>query len=308
MSTTPIRIDPPTLAQRLATGSAVVLDVRTPGEHAASAILGSQLLPLDQLDQHADTLAANLNAPVTLVCRSGQRATQAHQRLTAAGATDLTVLDGGLNAWQAAGQPVHSTPGASTWEMERQVRLAAGSLVLGGILASLRWSAARFLSGAVGAGLTYAALSNTCAMSRVLLKLPYNRERQRQAGHRHDSQGHARIDEPPGPQPGDPPEATHPAKPVQRRKGMRRPRKSIEPGQAQHDRTPDKAEHLGRRRKDNVRARHRARLRSIARSAFSSSGLSPVTNRSRTACRSGPRSSRAAICSAARSSATAVTR
>ena len=59
--------------------------------------------------------------------------------------------------------------------MERQVRLAAGTLVLTGILASSRWPAARFLSGAVGAGLTFAALSNTCAMGRVLLKLPYNR-------------------------------------------------------------------------------------------------------------------------------------
>lgn len=58
--------------------------------------------------------------------------------------------------------------------MDRQVRLVAGSLVLAGILASLRWPKARFLSGAVGGGLTFAALSNTCAMSKVLLKLPYN--------------------------------------------------------------------------------------------------------------------------------------
>ena len=174
MSSTPDRIAPSTLAQRLADGSTTVLDVRTPGEHATAAIPGSQLLPLDQLDQHADTLAAGLSAPVTLVCHSGQRATQAHQRLTAAGATGLTVLDGGLTAWQAAGQPVDSTPAAAKWEMDRQVRLVAGSLVLAGIVASLRWPAARFLSGGVGAGLTFAALSNTCAMSRVLLKLPYN--------------------------------------------------------------------------------------------------------------------------------------
>ena len=169
------RIDPSALAQRLAAGSTTVLDVRTPGEFAAAAIPGSQLLPLDQLDQHADTLAAGLSTPVTLVCRSGQRSSEAHQRLTAAGATDLTVLDGGLTAWQAAGQPVDNTPGSTAWEMDRQVRLTAGSLVLAGILASLRWPAARFLSGAVGAGLTFAALSNTCAMSRVLLKLPHNR-------------------------------------------------------------------------------------------------------------------------------------
>ena len=175
MSTALTRINPSTLAERLADGSTTVVDVRTPGEHAAAAITGSHLLPLDQLDQHADTLAVGLRTPVTLVCRSGQRATQAHQRLTAAGATDLTILEGGLTAWQAAGQPVDTTPGSTAWEMDRQVRLTAGSLVLAGILASLRWPAARFLSGAVGAGLTFAALSNTCAMSRVLLKLPHNR-------------------------------------------------------------------------------------------------------------------------------------
>ncbi len=162
----PTRIDPSTLAQRLTAGATTVLDVRTPGEHASAAIPGSQLLPLDQLDEHADTLAAGLSAPVTLVCRSGQPATQSHKRLTAAGATDLTVLDGGLNAWQAVGQPVDSTAGATRWEMERQVRLAAGSLVRAGILASLRWPSARFLSGGVGGGLTCAALSDTCALSR----------------------------------------------------------------------------------------------------------------------------------------------
>jgi len=76
---------------------------------------------------------------VTLVCRRGRRATQAYEQLSAAGAKDLTVLDGGITAWQAAGQPVQETAGAgSTWELERQVRLPAGSLVLGGVLASLR--------------------------------------------------------------------------------------------------------------------------------------------------------------------------
>ncbi len=164
------------LAQRLAASSTTVLDVRTPGEYAAAAIDGSQHLPLDQLDAHLGPLGAGLAGPVTLVCRSGQRATQAYEQLSAAGAKDLTVLDGGLTAWQAAGQPVQTTAGTgSTWDMERQVRLAAGSLVLGGVLASLRWPKARFLSGAVGGGLTFAALSNTCAMSKVLLKLPHNK-------------------------------------------------------------------------------------------------------------------------------------
>lgn len=170
------RITAAQLAQQLAAGSTTVLDVRTPGEYAAASIDGSQHLPLDQLGAHLDPHGAGLAGPVTLVCRSGQRSTVAYEQLSAAGAKDLTVLDGGITAWQADGQPVQTTavPG-STWDLERQVRLAAGSLVLGGVLASLRWPKARFLSGAVGGGLTFAALSNTCAMSKVLLKLPYNK-------------------------------------------------------------------------------------------------------------------------------------
>ena len=62
---------------------------------------------------------------------------EAFRKALAAGATGLTVLDGGLTAWQAAGQPVDSTPAAAKWEMDRQVRLVAGSLVLAGIADSV---------------------------------------------------------------------------------------------------------------------------------------------------------------------------
>ncbi len=175
MTTTTLpTVTPDQLARQLADGSTAVLDVRTPGEYAAGAIEGSQLLPLDQLGDHLDDLASGLTGPVAIVCRSGQRSGQAYRQLSEAGAQGLTVLDGGLNAWQQAGQPVASA-GAKKWDMERQVRFTAGSLVLAGVLASLRFPKARFLSGAVGGGLTFAALSNTCAMGNVLGRLPYNR-------------------------------------------------------------------------------------------------------------------------------------
>jgi hypothetical protein len=59
--------------------------------------------------------------------------------------------------------------------MDRQVRLVAGSLVLTGIVASLVAPKAKFLAGAIGAGLTFSAVTNTCAMAQMLGKLPYNR-------------------------------------------------------------------------------------------------------------------------------------
>lgn len=166
-------VSPNDLSSRLAAGSITVLDVRSPGEYAAAAIEDSAHLPLDQLPGHTAELARGLAGPVALVCRSGQRAQQAAELLARNGARDLLVLDGGLTAWEAAGHPVRR--GTGKWELERQVRLVAGSLVVGGVIASLRWPEARFLSGAVGAGLTFAAVSNTCAMGKVLLKLPYNK-------------------------------------------------------------------------------------------------------------------------------------
>ena len=58
--------------------------------------------------------------------------------------------------------------------MDRQVRLVAGSLALGGILASVAVPKAKWLSGGIGAGLTFSALTNTCTMGDMLGKLPYN--------------------------------------------------------------------------------------------------------------------------------------
>ncbi len=108
-----------------------------------------------------------------LVCRSGMRASQAEQRLAVAGMGNVKVLDGGMMAWESSGGKVNR--GEARWDIERQVRLVAGSIVAGSILASVKFPKARFLAGAVGTGLTFAAVSNTCAMGAMLSKLPYNR-------------------------------------------------------------------------------------------------------------------------------------
>ncbi|PRC50129.1 sulfurtransferase, partial [Mycobacterium sp. ITM-2017-0098] len=50
-----------------------------------------------------------------------------------------------------------------------------GSIVLTSILGSLAAPKLKWVAGAIGGGLTVAALSNTCAMGMALSKLPYNR-------------------------------------------------------------------------------------------------------------------------------------
>ena len=150
-----------------------VIDVRTPAEFETAHIRGSYNVPLPLLNEHAEELSRRLDEHVVLVCQSGVRSSQARDRLAAHGLDNAQVINGGVPDYEAAGgEVVH---GRQRWAMERQVRLIAGSLVTGSIAASLLAPKARFLAGAVGAGLTIAAVTDTCAMSRVLSKLPYNR-------------------------------------------------------------------------------------------------------------------------------------
>ena len=149
-----------------------VLDVRTPAEFAAVHIPGSANVPLDLLREHRDELALRLDQPAVLVCRSGARAGQAEALLAGTG-LPLHVLDGGVNAWVDAGAPVNR--GAEHWDLERQVRLVAGSLVVAGVVGSVLLPPLKWVAAAIGTGLSVAALTDSCAMGMLLSKLPYNR-------------------------------------------------------------------------------------------------------------------------------------
>ena len=172
--TAPVTIDSHDLSQML--GSATpprVIDVRTPGEFETAHIAGAYNVPLDLLREHRDEIIEHLDEDVVLVCRSGQRATQAEETLRHAGLTNVHILDGGITAWEAKGFAVNR--GAQRWDLERQVRLVAGSIVLTSILGSIAAPKLKWVAGAIGGGLTFAAVSNTCAMGMMLSKLPYNR-------------------------------------------------------------------------------------------------------------------------------------
>ena len=150
-----------------------VLDVRTPGEFETAHIAGSFNVPLDLLREHCDEIIGQLDQVVVLVCRSGQRAAQAEATLRRAGVANAHILDGGITAWEANGYPVNR--GTPRWDLERQVRLVAGSTVLLSIIGSLAAPKLKWVAAGIGGGLGAAALTNTCAMGSLLSRLPYNR-------------------------------------------------------------------------------------------------------------------------------------
>ncbi|MCQ1946125.1 MULTISPECIES: rhodanese-like domain-containing protein [unclassified Arthrobacter] len=152
----------------------VILDVRSAAEFESMHIRGSYNVPLPLLSEHTDELATRLGDRVVLVCQSGVRAEQARGRLSGTGINTAQVLTGGVPAFAAAGGDV--VRGAQRWSLERQVRMAAGSLVIAGLAGGRFVSPkVRLLAGGIGAGLTFSAATNTCAMGQALSKMPWNK-------------------------------------------------------------------------------------------------------------------------------------
>jgi rhodanese-related sulfurtransferase len=152
---------------------ALVVDVRTPAEFESVHIDGAINLPLDQVDAHLQRIVQDAGGRMILICQSGGRAAQAQEKLAGAGLSEVNVMAGGMGAWVAAGAPV--IRGSERWSLERQIRLVAGSIVLLAVIASIWLPAMAIVAGLMGAGLAFAAVTNTCAMGMLLSRLPYNR-------------------------------------------------------------------------------------------------------------------------------------
>jgi rhodanese-related sulfurtransferase len=152
-----------------------VIDVRTPAEYRHLHLRGSILMPLDALNPR-DVLAMRRDpagAPIYLLCRTGKRAALAAEKFAMAGFREAIVIEGGILACQSAGWPVERGP--THISLERQIRIAAGSLVVVGVLLGFFLHPAFYAMAAlVGAGLVFAGITDTCGMGMLLAKMPWN--------------------------------------------------------------------------------------------------------------------------------------
>jgi rhodanese-related sulfurtransferase len=159
------------LAEQLANRAVTVIDVREPVEYASGHIEGSLNIPLARLAR------ADLpQRPLVLVCQSGNRSGRALRLLQAQGHSHpVSDLEGGLPTWEQAGLGLRRLQ-RSPLPLMRQVQIAAGSLVLLGLILHATVAPAWILlSWFAGAGLVFAGISGFCGMARLLAAMPWNR-------------------------------------------------------------------------------------------------------------------------------------
>jgi len=165
----------PQEAKRLVAEGAILIDIRESDEHARSHIPGAYHLAMSRYEP--SLLAASSGKTLIFHCRSGARTQANAARLGAgAGATcQAYILEGGLDAWKAAGLPV-VIDRRQPLELQRQVQIGAGSLAFFGTLLGLLLSPWFFaIPLFVGAGLMTAGITGFCGMARLLVHAPWNR-------------------------------------------------------------------------------------------------------------------------------------
>jgi len=156
-------------------GEIDLIDVRTPVEFREVHSVHARNVPLDSLDPQAVMSTGNgaNDRPLYVICRSGNRSGKACEAIVAAGFSNVVNVDGGTTAWIEAGLPVNR--GKKAVSLERQVRIAAGLLVfVGTILGVFVHKYWLGLPAFVGAGLTFAGITDTCAMGMLIAKMPWN--------------------------------------------------------------------------------------------------------------------------------------
>lgn len=167
----PVKTVSPAQASALISQGATLVDIREPDEYARGHIVGARNIPVGQLSR----LDMPRLGPVIFHCRSGNRTSEYAERLTEATQCEAYLLDGGLDAWRKAGLPF-AEDRRQPLELMRQVQIAAGSLVLVGVLLSLMVAPGFLgLSAFVGLGLIFAGSTGWCGMARLLATMPWNR-------------------------------------------------------------------------------------------------------------------------------------
>ncbi len=151
-----------------------IVDVRETSEYGSEKIKGATSAPLSRFKESSRRIDRNRHSYI--ICQSGKRAENYAEQLLENGYENVSVVKGGLKSWIDAGYPVEKG-GSRVWSLERQVRFTAGLLVLLGVILSFVFNPMfLILPAIVGAGLIFAAVTDTCGMAMALARMPWNQK------------------------------------------------------------------------------------------------------------------------------------
>jgi len=157
--------------QRQANSSIPLIDVRTPAEYGSLRAESALNHPIESLDLSSFPFAKEQE--IHVICQSGGRSMKVCQQLESAGFEKVVNVVGGTSAWNSAGLTVIT--GKKAMSLERQVRIAAGSLVvIGAAVGHFVHPGGFALSAFVGAGLVFAGVTDTCGMGMLIARMPWN--------------------------------------------------------------------------------------------------------------------------------------
>ena len=153
--------------------NALLVDIREPEEFAGTHIEGARLEPLSVLNILAPD--PDRERPAVFYCNSGRRSKDSTATLEGRGFSATYLVEGGLESWEKSGLPVSRH--AASLPMSRQIQVVAGSLVFIFSLLSFFMPAFTWLTLFVGAGLIFAGYSGICLMAKLLMHMPWNKDK-----------------------------------------------------------------------------------------------------------------------------------
>jgi rhodanese-related sulfurtransferase len=161
------------------TADMCILDVRTAAEVQAAGLPDCLHIPLHELTaagvQSEIAKSGKNGSHIYLLCQAGRRAEMAADALKGKVNAELYIIEGGMNAVKQSNIPL-ATPTKKAMPLERQIRIAAGLLVLTGVILGTWFNPAFYaLSGLVGGGLIFAGVTDICPMGMLIAKAPWNK-------------------------------------------------------------------------------------------------------------------------------------
>lgn len=95
-------------------GSAILIDIREPQEHATGVAAGALLIPMSQLGRRVQEIPISSDKPVLLICNTQNRSSNTlralRQQLGELRYAHVRYVHGGMSEWAKRGWPMVSPP------------------------------------------------------------------------------------------------------------------------------------------------------------------------------------------------------